>query len=550
MIGEKIQFIVESINKTQKEFDKVNNSINSLISRSQKLAASEKVITRQLERKKEIIKKVKLNIRNLTKSYREGYIDASKYGTKIISLKNSLDSANYSFETTKNRLYEVQRQYMSLDISLDSTQQKLIKLAETKSKLNGELDGLKAKTISFRNVLDMTDEEFKRLIQSGHQFNTMGGKFMAKVRLMTVGLHGFRMEMLSVMFFGMMMSNFFKGLLQPAADSVGIFDLWSTILEVTFLPIMLELLPYFLQFMEFMINLPEPVQKVIGAFALFGLVAGYALAFIGQMVLGIGGLIQAFPLLSKVFGLVLKLGPLFKTAFGVILKIVPLVKVAFSFLFSWVGVIVGLIIWAAYALWRAWDKNLYGIKDSVAKIWKGIKKIWTSAFDVIQGAWEIVVGIFTGDFDKIKAGFEQMWDGAVGIVEGVWDTIVGVIETQVAIILGLFTQLWEDVKSSAGWLWGKAKSLVGMGDSDGSSEKVRSFNDVILRPGQAPIQVSRNDTIVAAKSGLDGGTGGSVTFAPVFNVNVSDKAVMEREMARASQKMMDDLRRVLKVDIR
>jgi len=154
----------------------------------------------------------------------------------------------------------------------------------------------------FANQMKMPLDAFQRMGKATNNFRsnfykniTAGQRFAINLRRLTHGMRGFRMEMLGVMFFGMNMQKFFSGLLKPALDMVGAFNIWNTTLAVLFLPTALTLLEkVFIPLMDFFINLPEPMQKAIGGFALLGLGIGAVLQTIGSLALGLGSVILLF----------------------------------------------------------------------------------------------------------------------------------------------------------------------------------------------------------------------------------------------------------------
>src|SRR3990167_4780151 len=83
-----------------------------------------------------------------------------------------------------------------------------------------------------KQVFAASLETIREVNEKGFQKNfTVMGRVANRVRLMTHGLKGFRMEALGVMFFGMMLANTFTGLLRPALDASGAFDLVRSTLE-------------------------------------------------------------------------------------------------------------------------------------------------------------------------------------------------------------------------------------------------------------------------------------------------------------------------------
>ena len=73
------------------------------------------------------------------------------------------------------------------------------------------------------------------------------------------------------------MKRFFQGLLQPALDIVGVFDVFTTTLQILFLPVALQILDWALWLMDRVGGLSEFWKKFIGWVALGGVILGTAL---------------------------------------------------------------------------------------------------------------------------------------------------------------------------------------------------------------------------------------------------------------------------------
>lgn len=144
---------------------------------------------------------------------------------------------------------------------------------------------------AFNNVMNQSMVTFRNNRLGITGMESAGAKLANRIRMLTHGMRGFRMEMLGVMFFGMSMQRFFSGLIKPAAELFGIFDIWRISLQTLFIPIMEELMSYFIDFATWIIDLPEPVKKLVGELALFGLVLGIMVMLLGMLALGIGSLI-------------------------------------------------------------------------------------------------------------------------------------------------------------------------------------------------------------------------------------------------------------------
>jgi len=120
------------------------------------------------------------------------------------------------------------------------------------------------------------------------------GKFAMKIRQATHGMRGFRMEMLGVMFFGKMLQKTFTGLLRPALEVYGVFDIFRIMLMTLFLPVVELLFKPLMNIMLWFMKLPKPVKKSIGIFVLLMITLGTVLFLVGSFALGIGSLILAF----------------------------------------------------------------------------------------------------------------------------------------------------------------------------------------------------------------------------------------------------------------
>ena len=150
----------------------------------------------------------------------------------------------------------------------------IVRIRAITAGFNKKMGSLKENVAGFNNVMAQSTEQLKKNIVPMNGMVNRGAMFANKMRLMTHGLRGFRMEMLGVMFFGMAMGRLFSSMLRPIAEVFGVFELWTATLQILFLPLMETLFPFLLGLMEFFMNLPEGVKMAIGVFAAFGMVLG------------------------------------------------------------------------------------------------------------------------------------------------------------------------------------------------------------------------------------------------------------------------------------
>jgi len=233
---------------------------------------------------------------------------------------------------------------------------------------------------SYAGVMSMNTDLFVSFMRQGYRFEGLGARIAMTLRNWTQGIHRFKMELLSVMFFGMQMHRLGMNMLGPAMKLYGVTDLISQTLAVIMLPIMQAIYPILLQIAEWLINAPDLVKTLIGAFAIFLIVGGIIATVAAQFGLFIGAVTGA----AGVIGTFVATGALI------------------------LGV-VGLIIGAIVLLYLAWKNNWFGIRDIVENVMNFLMSIYDTyilpAFGPVIGAVQMlvatIVGAFTGLMNSI-----------------------------------------------------------------------------------------------------------------------------------------------------
>ena len=255
---------------------------------------------------------------------------------------------------------------------------------------------------------------------------TAKGKKLSKTTTsMAKGMKKFKMELLSVMFFGMAITKFFSGLLQPALEIVGVFALWTNVLQILFLPVALQLLDVLMPLMQWLIDLDPAIQQAIGGFVLFMAILGQAIFLFGMVGLGIFGILQAFPILAGV-----------AAAIGSI-ALLPLIG------------ILALVVVAIVSFALAWKNNFLKIRGWVQLMWLGIKQTFTGIWQFLQGIWKVILGLFSGNTDKIIEGFKLMGKGLWNVLKGILKFVGSLIMT---IGLTIISGIWNAIKALGGLL--------------------------------------------------------------------------------------------------
>jgi len=259
---------------------------------------------------------------------------------------------------------------------------------------------------------------------------TILGRIQNRFRELTTGMGRFRFEMLSVMFFGMAINRMFMGMLQPAMQAAGVFEIFSAILELAFLPVALMVLDPLLGFMDWFLGLPEPVQTAIGVLFLFLGVIGMILTTIGVLVLGLEGLAMAFgPLLGASAAGATGMGA-FSGASLLLGKIIGGIIGTFKFLAS---LLTGPVIAAIVLLYGAWVHNAEGISRAVGKLWNTIQSIFGNIIGVIQGFIDLFTALVEGDATKAFEALRNIGKHTVGAI----------IDAFVGLPTALFDVFWQ-----------------------------------------------------------------------------------------------------------
>jgi len=165
---------------------------------------------------------------------------------------------------------------------------------------------------NFNRGMAITTGRMKELQTSQGRWNrrmtesrTRVGRMALGLRKATHGMRGFRMEMLGVMFFGMMLLRTFSGLLRVSLEWTGVNEIMTASLGILFLPVAEWVLEWAIKFLNWVLTLTESQKKWIGSLVVLGIVLGAALFLLGTFALGIGSVILALGALLSPIALVL-----------------------------------------------------------------------------------------------------------------------------------------------------------------------------------------------------------------------------------------------------
>ena len=174
---------------------------------------------------------------------------------------------------------------------------------------------------TFGKVMAMDRDLFTAFIKQGYKFSGTGARVATQVRLLTHGLHGFKMELLSVMFFGVQTGQLASSLLRPGMQLFEITDLISDTLAYMLVPTMQkDILPAVLKLHEHIMKLNDDQKRFIGQLIVFGYVTGPVIQYIAMLALTIGAVHKALAILPPIVSVVVVVSVVGWTTFNSMLE--------------------------------------------------------------------------------------------------------------------------------------------------------------------------------------------------------------------------------------
>lgn len=357
----------------------------------------------------------------------------------------------------------------------------------------------------FGQVMQMPMEGFKKMNENARQMTTTGGRFANGMRMMTHGMRGFRMEMLGVMFFGMAMQRMFMGFLHPVMEAFGVMDLFRVMLLTLFLPIMEAIFPYMLSMMEWFMNLPKSVKKAIGVIVIVGAALGALLMIFGQLFLGIGSIILAWPTMMSIMSTI-----------GTIL--VPII-----------AIVMGII-----DIFANWGRSTRKVVRGILTVIAGVAAI----IAIVMGAPALLVAAIVIAVIAIIRVVVKYWDN---IKQAFSDGWAWVKRTS----LSAFNWLKDKFSAAGRWVKDIFSFGEGGGGTSGTSTK-RGKRDFIWRAGQGATSISPHDTVVGFEGKAPNFGGRDAGSNITNNFYGFTKEDLNRDLDDRDRRIVDEIRRIVK----
>ncbi len=207
-------------------------------------------------------------------------------------------------------------------------------------------------------------------------------------------------------------------------------------------------------------SMDEGTKKVIAVIAGLAAAIGPLLIVIGQMSLGVSGLIKLFaPMMTGLAGATTATGGL---------------SAAIAFITGPIGIAIAAIVAITAVVVTLWKTN-EDFRDGMKKVWDNIKQIIDGTIKIIKGIIQTFIGLVTGDWTKFTEGLKTIWSGMwqaiKNIVGGAWNLLSTVFRTLKNNISNFFSNM---VRDAVGW----GKNLIS-GFIDGIKSMIGSVRKAV-----------------------------------------------------------------------
>lgn len=401
-------------------------------------------------------------------------------------------------------------------------------LANMSSKMKASGERTKAfedQNMRLGQVFGMGMERWKAFNEQGFRFNTVSGRAANKIRKLTHGMRGFRMEMLGVMFFGMAMTRMMGGLINKSLEWSGAFEIMSTALGILFLPLAMKLTEWALKFLDWVGGLTEKQKKWIGILVASIAVLGMFLFIVGTMALGIGSIIQ-------VFG---KMAIFFKLKTLAIVLIIAGIGLAIS------GVMDIINNWG-----KDWNKVVDGIKKvlfGLGLVLLGIAIIIGSIPLAIFAAGVLIIAAIVwlihkiiNNWQKIKDFLGGVWDGFINGIKSAWEWVKNIGKKIKDYLSG--SMIGKVFLSVAGAISGKR--ALGGPVGAGKSYLVGERGPELFTPNNSGKITSNNDLVGGSRGGFSQVSAPNITI----NAKISNDYDVRRLADELKRYWVEDFERV------
>ncbi len=389
---------------------------------------------------------------------------------------------------------EATKTIKQIEQSLGKGQRAIVTTKQSYTNLN---QALKITGLSQRKFNEFARINFMENKKGVGMIDKLTGQTMAygvAVKQATLQGRRFKFEWLSIMFAGMALDRAFGGLVRTQMQVWGVSEGLASMWTVVMAPIMDKITPLLWKLIEAFMNMPEPMQKAIGAGILFLAGLGMILTVVGQVMLAFMGF--------KILGI----GGIFTKIGGAVKGVTSAIAGLSSVVLAVVAVIVAVVI----GMYLAWKENFMNMKQTVQRFFEGIKQMFQGFIQIFSGIFDIIRAIFTGDVDLLIAGFKKVF-------QGLWKFLTGGFKAAFNLIKGIITGALKIIINIVNLLLGIGgrigNLLSGRGWTAAPNVRIPSFQAGGIVPMTGPALLHAGERVIPK-----GRNGGEVIFSPTVYI--------------------------------
>jgi len=328
----------------------------------------------------------------------------------------------------------------------------------------------------------------------------------------------FRMELLSVMFFGMAVARIFGALTKGSLEASGATSVWGVITMMVGLPAAMKMTEWLLKLYAAYDILPDGMKEFISWTLFSGQALGSLLQGFGMFGLGIIGMKTAFPWLTA--GLK-GVGTAF-TWVGAKLALIPSV-------FAYVGGAL-VVLWGLFRGIGGW------IQGNWWKMVSGTVIAVGGIIALVMGGWiPLAIAAAIGGIMLLADKFSWLKKSVMSIL------------SPITYLVSIMMNLGDSFKTG-NWkgFWGRVNALGSLNTWWDSNSTAMASGGIVTSPTRALIGESGPEAVIPL-TGPNAGAGlGGLVYSPTINVNASVSNEMDvRSIARILNDMLyTELRRL------
>lgn len=382
----------------------------------------------------------------------------------IIGYRRNMGLAKSTTEELRNEVFDIFVPMRGISQEMETIQSPAQNLIDNFSDLDAKL---KIAGISQNKFLADMKENNLTFNQQGEIIDALTGRFIdngTAVRKASTNLKRFNFSFLSLLFAGMALDRVFGSLIRKQLELFGVTDMLSAMWTVVLLPIMEILTPIIYSLLEAFLNMSDGGKLAVGAFVLIGAALGTLFIILGQVYLGMKGLIGAFNVFKGVFA-GLKFGSIFS---GITSGIVTVL----SYLAPVAAIVIGII-----DIFKYWGTSLKGVVGGIIIALGGLLGI----IAVILGApallvaaivtalvittklivkyWDQIKAFYIRTWEFLKNAFISIWNSLIAFYQGIWNQFTNFATNGMNTLKNILDVGWAYIQQSIANRWNNIKEF-------------------------------------------------------------------------------------------